>query len=195
MLLPVHCITYSAYFQFREAVENLRKPGKPVSTTDFNTYFFGTVLSASSVRIMKYIRIRSLLHIPGVHLKKQLNLEEKTEMFRIRAFPKPALVFAGSMDCFTTIIGILYFRAVESNPLLAIINSTNLPVYTAIKLSTVLFAALMFHQADKTLKKIQGGNSKSFTNMRYIARGAYMATTAFLLICAINNIITVARSI
>lgn len=113
-------------------------------------------------------------------------------MFRVKAIPKIGLVLAGSMDCLTTIIGIIYFGAVESNPLIANITNTNLSAYITIKFITVMFAALMFHLADKSLIKIRNKYSKSFALSRYIAKGAYIASTTFLLICVVNNIITVA---
>ena len=116
-------------------------------------------------------------------------------MFRVTGIPKIGLVLAGSMDCLTTIIGIAYFGAVESNPLISDITNTNLIAYVAVKFTTILFAALMFHFADKSLLKIQDKKSKSFKLIRYTVKGAYVATMAFLLVCVVNNLIIVASAI
>ncbi len=116
-------------------------------------------------------------------------------MFRVRAVPSLAIVLAGSMDCLTTIVGILFFGAVEYNPLLANITNTSLPAFVAIKLTSTILVALIFQQAEKILMKTHDKNSKSFTRMRYMLRGAYIGATAFLLIAVANNIIAVARVI
>lgn len=116
-------------------------------------------------------------------------------MFRVRTVPSLAIVLAGSMDCLTTIVGILFFGAVEYNPFLANITNTNLPAFVAIKLTSTILVALIFQQAEKILMKTHDKNSKSFTRMRYTLRGAYIGATAFLLIAVANNIIAVARVI
>jgi len=101
----------------------------------------------------------------------------------------------GSMDWLTTIIGIVYFGAVEGNPFLAEIARTSLPAFTAIKLSTTIVVGLLFYTAEKTLLKTQDKNSRSFRCTRIILRVAYIAATVFLLIAVLNNLIVVARAI
>jgi hypothetical protein len=101
----------------------------------------------------------------------------------------------GSMDWLTTIIGIVYFGAVEGNPFLAEITRASLPVFTAIKLSTTIIVGLMFYKAEKTLLMTQDKNSRSFRWTRIILRGAYIAATVFLLIAVLNNLIVVASAI
>jgi hypothetical protein len=101
----------------------------------------------------------------------------------------------GSMDWLTTIIGILYFGAVESNPFIADIARTSLPTFTAIKLSTTMFVGLMFCIAEKILLRTQDRNSRSFQCTCIILRGACIAATVFLLIAVLNNLIVFARAI
>jgi len=101
----------------------------------------------------------------------------------------------GSMDCLTTLIGILYFGAVECNPLLAGITRTSLPAFTAIKLTTTILVGFLFHQAGKSLMKTQDKNSKSFVRTSYLLKGAYLVTIIFLLIVVLNNIILVAMAV
>ena len=99
----------------------------------------------------------------------------------------------GSLDWVTTMIGILYFGAVEGNPFLAGLASTNLPAFTAIKLGTAVFVGFLFYQADKTLNRTENKSSKNFMLTRYLLKGAYLASAVFLLFAVLNNILTVAN--
>ena len=99
----------------------------------------------------------------------------------------------GSLDWVTTMIGILYFGAVEGNPFLAGLASTNLPAFTAIKLGTAVFVGFLFYQADKTLYRTENKSSKNFMLTRYLLKGAYLASAIFLLFAVLNNILTVAN--
>ena len=98
----------------------------------------------------------------------------------------------GSLDWLTTIVGILYFGAVEGNPFLASLAQTNLPVFTAIKLGTAFFVGFLFYQAEKTLNRTEDKKSKGFARMRYLLIAAYLASLIFLLVAVVNNVLTVA---
>ena len=101
----------------------------------------------------------------------------------------------GSLDWVTTMIGILYFGAVEGNPFLAGLASTNLPAFTAIKLGTAVFVGFLFYQADKTLNRTENKSSKNFMLTRYLLKGAYLASAIFLLFAVLNNVLTVANTV
>jgi hypothetical protein len=120
---------------------------------------------------------------------------EEASILRIRAVPCLSLILVGSMDWLTTIIGIVYFGAVEDNPFLAEIARISLPAFTAIKLSTTIIVGLLFYKAEKTLLRTPDKNSRSFQCTRIILRGTYIAATVFLLITVLNNLIVVARAI
>ena len=120
---------------------------------------------------------------------------EEASILRVRAVPCLSFILMGSMDWLTTIIGIVYFGAVEGNPFLAEIARISLPAFTAIKLSTTIVVGLLFYTAEKTLLRTQDKNSLSFRCTRIILRGAYIAATVFLLIAVLNNLIVVARAI
>jgi hypothetical protein len=115
-------------------------------------------------------------------------------MLRIRAFPSLALVFMGSIDWLTTIIGIVYFGAVEVNPFLDI-TRTNLVAFTAMKLTTTIFVGLWYYLGERMLLRLKDKNSKSFLCARITLRGGYVITTAVLLIAILNNLIVVAETI
>jgi hypothetical protein len=112
---------------------------------------------------------------------------------QIKAAPS-LLVLMGSMDWLTTVVGIVYFGAIESNPFLSEIARTNLPVFTAVKLGTAFFAALLFYQAEKTLDRAPNKNSRAFVWVRHLLKGAYVASLTFLLVAVLNNVLTVAAA-
>jgi len=101
----------------------------------------------------------------------------------------------GSMDWLTTIVGIVYFGAVEGNPFLAGLAQTNLPVFTAIKLGTAFFVGFLFYQAEKTLNRTEDKKSKGFARMRYLLIAAYLASLIFLLVAVVNNVLAVASGV
>jgi hypothetical protein len=101
----------------------------------------------------------------------------------------------GTMDWLTTILGIFYFGAVESNPFLAEVTRTSLPAFTVIKLSTTLIVGLLFYKAEKTLLGTQDKNTRAFRYTRITLRAAYITATALLLVAVLNNLIVVANAI
>ena len=105
------------------------------------------------------------------------------------------LVLMGTMDWLTTIIGIAYFGAVESNPFMAGLTSSSLIAFTAVKLTTTLLMALLFYKAEKTLQVASNKTSRTFMLTRVILRVAYVVITAVLLAAVVNNLIVVAHII
>ena len=101
----------------------------------------------------------------------------------------------GSMDWLTTIIGIIYFGAVETNPFLAGLASRNLLVFTAIKLGTAVFAGFLFYLADKMLNRAENKHSKGFVLTSFLLKGAYLASVAFLTFAVLNNVLTAATTV
>ena len=116
-------------------------------------------------------------------------------MLRIRVVPGLSLFLMGSMDWLTTIIGIVYFGAVEGNPFLTNVVSSSLPAFTALKLSTTIIIAFLFHKADKILLKTHDKTTRSFRYSRLMLRITYVIATAFLLFAVLNNLIVVAQAL
>ena len=116
-------------------------------------------------------------------------------MLRVKAFPSLLIVLVGSLDCITTVIGILYFGAVECNPFLAGMVSTNLPAFIILKSVTTVFVGLIFYQADKILMKTQDKHSKAFKWTRHLLKAAYVGIVVFLVVVVANNITVLARAI
>ena len=105
------------------------------------------------------------------------------------------MILSGTMDWLTTIVGIVFFGAMESNPFMASLTSTSLITFTAVKLSATLIVAFMFHKADKTLLETMDKNSRSFSITRLTLKGAYIISTALLAAAVLNNIIVVFRAL
>ncbi|MGW8288771.1 MAG: DUF5658 family protein [Candidatus Bathyarchaeia archaeon] len=116
-------------------------------------------------------------------------------MLRIRAVPSLSLILMGSMDWLTTIIGIVYFGAVEGNPFLVDITQTSLLMFTVIKLSTTIIVGLLFYKAEKTLLGFADKSTVSFKCSRIILRVAYIAVTVLLLSAVLNNLIVVVNAL
>ena len=114
---------------------------------------------------------------------------------KVRAFPTLTLALLGSMDCLTTVLGILYFGAVECNPLIAGVVSTNIGAFIMLKLTTTVFVCLIFVQAEKILMKTQNKQSKAFTRTRKLLKLSYVGVIVFLVVVVANNLIVLANTL
>ena len=93
-------------------------------------------------------------------------------MFRTNAFPSLVLITMGLMDCVTTVVGILYYGAVELNPILTGVVNANLTAFIALKLTSTVVVALIFRQAGKITPLLKIGLPKGHKNNIY---GCYTA--------------------
>jgi len=116
-------------------------------------------------------------------------------MLRIKAVPSLIFILAGAMDWLATIIGVTWFGAVESNPFIANVVSSSLPIFAALKLTATLFFGLFFYLCARMLLKTQYTNIRSCQYARIILKSACITVTVLLLIAVVNNLIVVARSI
>jgi hypothetical protein len=101
----------------------------------------------------------------------------------------------GYVDWLITIVGIVYFGAVEVNPLLADIARTNLVAFTVIKLATTIFVGLLYYLGERMLQRLKDTKSKSFLCTRIILRAGYVITTAVLLAAILNNLLVLGKTI
>ena len=63
------------------------------------------------------------------------------------------LILVGTIDWLTTLVGIVFFGATETNPLIAGLTQANMPIFSAVKLSAITLTGLAFYKA-KTKAKI-----------------------------------------
>jgi hypothetical protein len=97
------------------------------------------------------------------------------------------LILTGFLDWLTTILGVLYFGAVEINPLFAGIIDSNLLVYSGIKLSAAAHIGFLFYKGY-AIEKTRGINSP--LGKRFLGSG-YFASLMALTVVVANNIIAV----
>jgi hypothetical protein len=93
----------------------------------------------------------------------------------------------GFLDWLTTVLGVLYFGAVEINPLFAGIIDSNILVYSGIKLSIAVLIGFLFYKGYAIEKK-PGINSH--LGKLFLSSG-YFASLMALTVVVANNIIAV----
>ena len=114
---------------------------------------------------------------------------EGVYMLRRESLTSFLLIFMGSIDCLTTVIGVLYFGAAELNPFMAGIVSTNIGAFLVVKLAATMLIAFTYILANKTLMKTQNKSTKSFKYSCKFLKVAYAGILAFLVIVVANNLI------
>lgn len=106
-----------------------------------------------------------------------------------KAFTSLLIVLLGTIDCITTIVGIVYFGAAEQNPVMSGVVSSSLGIFTLLKMGTTLVIGLIFYQADKILMKTPDKNSKGFVWTNRLLKTSFVGVAAFFSIVVLNNII------
>jgi hypothetical protein len=99
------------------------------------------------------------------------------------------LIIMGSIDCITTVIGVLYSGAAELNPLMAGIVSTNIGAFLVVKITATMLIAFTYLLANKILMKSQNKSTKSFKYSCKLLRIGYAGIIAFLFIVVANNLL------
>jgi len=110
-------------------------------------------------------------------------------MPRTQIIPSMLLIIMGTIDCITTVIGILYHGATELNPFMAGIVSTNIGAFLIVKLATIMIAPSSFVLADKTLRNTQNKGTKTFIFSSKLIKIASASTLVFLAIVVTNNLL------
>lgn len=110
-------------------------------------------------------------------------------MLKAQIIPSLLLIIMGSIDCVTTVIGILYRGASELNPFMAGIVSTNIGAFLVIKLAATMIAAFSFVLANKTLMKTPNKSTRIFSYSSKLIKIASASLLVFLVIVVANNII------
>jgi hypothetical protein len=112
---------------------------------------------------------------------------------KVRTYPTLMLVLMGSIDCLTTVIGILYFGAVELNPFLSGVVSTNIPAFVVLKFTTTVFVCVIFVQAEKILMKTTNQATRAFAWTKKLLKTATAGVIMFLIIVVANNLMVLAN--
>ena len=100
---------------------------------------------------LEYIEIGKLIH---KYLRQISILRRKREgdhMLKTEVILSFLLILMGSIDCLTTVVGVLYSGATELNPFMAGIVSTNIGAFLAVKIAATLLIAFTYFLANRTL--------------------------------------------
>jgi hypothetical protein len=62
------------------------------------------------------------------------------------------IILIGTLDWLTTILGVMFFGATETNPLLASLTQTNMLIFSAVKLLAITLTGLAFYKAEIKVK-------------------------------------------
>ena len=103
-------------------------------------------------------------------------------------FPSFILILMGSIDCLTTVIGVLYFGAAELNPLMAGIVSTNIVAFLVLKILATFLIGFTYILAKRSLNRTLNKESKSFKYSNRLIKVAYTGLMFFLFTVIVNNL-------
>ncbi len=137
---------------------------------------------------LEYIKKRKLIHKRPTNKCCQ-GERRRRSMLKTEIIPSVLLIIMGAIDCITTVIGVLYSGAVELNPFLAGIVSTNIGAFLAVKLAATMIVAFSFVLANNALMKTQNKNSKSFVYSSRLLKISSIGLVVFLTVVVMNNII------
>ena len=104
------------------------------------------------------------------------------------------LFLMGFLDCFTTVVGTVFFGAKELNPFMSGLVRDNLAFFVASKLAVTTFASLVFIQTDRLIIK-----SRSIASGRLQYTGKVLKIVLFSLVFAlaillVNNLAVIVQS-
>lgn len=105
------------------------------------------------------------------------------------------LIFLGSMDCLTTVVGATFFGTQELNPILSGLVSTDLSAFVVLKLAVTVAVGLIFIAAQKTLMCSSDHSSHSFHVASKILKAAYYSVLLFLVIVVVNNLLVLLSAV
>lgn len=110
-------------------------------------------------------------------------------MLKKEIVPSLLLIVMGTIDCLTTVIGVLYSGAKELNPFMAGIVSTNIGAFLAVKIAATVLIAFTYILANKTLIKVPNKGSKSFKYSYKLLKVGYAGILIFMVVVVANNLL------
>jgi hypothetical protein len=108
--------------------------------------------------------------------------------FKVVLLPSFLLALMGTIDCATTLVGTMYYGAIESNPIMATVVG-NVPLFIALKLAATFCIAGTYISAKRILNSTEDKNSKGFLIGSKVIEVAYAGLVVFLMAIVVNNLI------
>jgi Domain of unknown function (DUF5658) len=109
-------------------------------------------------------------------------------LFVIRYIASLLLIFMGTLDCLTTVVGTVYFGTQELNPLISSLVTDNPTGFVILKLGVTISVGITFVLVERILLKNADVNDRSFRLAHNTLRAAYVGITGFLIVVVANNI-------
>ena len=112
-------------------------------------------------------------------------------MFRLKTevFPSFLIILLGSIDCITTVVGVMYFGASELNPFMTGIVNSSMAGFLILKISATFLIGFTYIYAKRILNKAMDKSTKGFKVSCKVMKGAYAGIMIFLIITVINNLV------
>ena len=110
-------------------------------------------------------------------------------MLRRDAILSLLIILMGTLDCVTTIIGVVYAGAKELNPVMAIMVNSNVGVFLVVKIGTTVLIALTYVLTRQILLHMPNKNGRAFLYSIKALTFAYVGLTAFLAFAVVNNLL------
>jgi hypothetical protein len=104
-------------------------------------------------------------------------------------FPGYIIFILGSLDCLTTVIGLIWSKTNELNPLMATIISTGLGTFVVVKIAATVFIVCTYTLANRTLMKTHNKDGKGFKYSYKLLKASYLGIIMFLVAVVINNVL------
>jgi hypothetical protein len=101
--------------------------------------------------------------------------------------PSFVLLLMGTMDCVTTIIGVLFFGATETNPVLVGVVNSNIAVFTVLKLTATFCIAGTYILSKSMLDRTVDKTTHSFRISNVFVKATYAGLVLFLIAVVANN--------
>lgn len=108
---------------------------------------------------------------------------------KTEVFPSFLIILLGSIDCVTTLIGVMYFGASELNPFMAGIVSSSIAGFLMLKISATFLIGITYIYAKRILNTAMDKNTKTFKVSCKVMKGAYVGIMVFLMITVFNNLL------
>ena len=99
----------------------------------------------------------------------------------------------GTLDCVTTVIGVLYSGAVELNPFMAGIVSSSIGAFVFVKIAATIMIALTYVFARQVLMRMPDKNGRAFHYSFKFLTFAYAGIVFCLFLAIANNLLVLIR--
>ena len=116
-------------------------------------------------------------------------------MMRIQGYQLLLVALMGTMDCLTTVIGIVYFGTVELNPIMAGVANTNLSMFVILKLAATVLVCFTLVSAERILKEAKNKATKAFNYTHRLLKITNVGITTFLMVVVTNNLVILVNAL